>query len=210
MGTQLGPATPVEAAYDNTGKIATQIGNVQVFFGGTAAPMIYASSNQINCMVPYEVAGLSNVNVQVKYFGQPSNTTQVGVASSAPGVFSVSGGTGQGAIINQSLLGNTPNTPAPKGSIVTMFVTGEGQTTPAGVTGAITQNATTVPLLPIAVKIGGAPATINFVGELPGVVAGILQLNVVVPTGAPSGSAVPVTVTVGGNTSQSGLTMAVQ
>jgi uncharacterized protein (TIGR03437 family) len=210
MGTQLGPATPVSAVLDNTGKIATQIGNVQVFFGGTAAPMIYASPNQINCMVPYEVAGLSNVSVQVKYFGQPSNTTQVGVASSAPGVFSVAGGAGQGAIINQSLIPNTPNTPAPKGSIVTIFVTGEGQTSPAGVTGGITGNATTVPLLPIAVNIGGTPATVVFKGELPGVVAGILQLNVTVPTGAASGSAVPVTVTVGSNTSQSGLTMAIQ
>ncbi len=210
LGTSLGPIAPVSAALDSTGKIATSIGNVQVFFGGTAAPMIYASSGQINCIVPYEVQGLSSISVQVKYLAQPSNTVTLGVTSSAPGVFSSTGtGTGQGAIIDQSLLPNTVSTPAPKGSIVQVYVTGEGQTSPAGVTGGITGNATTAPLLPIAVKIGGVPATYTFAGELPGTVAGIMQLNVMIPPTVASG-AQAVSVTIGGNTSQSGLTITVQ
>ncbi len=210
FGTSLGPLAPVSAVLDSTGKIATAIGNVQVFFGGTAAPMIYASSGQINCIVPYEVAGLASVQVQVKYLSQPSNTVTLGVAASAPGVFSSTGsGTGQGAIINQSLLPNTVSTPAPKGSIVQIYVTGEGLTTPAGVTGGITGNATTVPNLPIAVMIGGTPATVVFKGELPGNVAGVLQLNVMVPTASPSGSQ-PVSVVVGSVASQNGITIAVQ
>ena len=62
--------------------------------------MIYASSGQINCIVPYEVSGLSSISVQVKYLAQPSNTVTLGVTGSAPGVFSSTGtGTGQGAIM---------------------------------------------------------------------------------------------------------------
>ena len=88
-------------------------------------------------------------------------------------------------------------------------MTGEGVTSPAGVDGAITPNATTAPVLPIAVKIGGQPATVVFDGEAPGIVAGVLQVNVLVPTTVTSGPNTLV-VTIGNNSSQSGLTVAVQ
>jgi len=47
-------------------------------------------------------------------------------------------------------------------------------------------------------------------GFSPYLVAGLYQVNVLIPTGAPTGPAVPVTVTIGSNTSQSGVTMVIQ
>ena len=88
-------------------------------------------------------------------------------------------------------------------------MTGEGNTNPPGTDGAITANATTVPVLPIAVMIGGQPATVVFKGEAPGIVAGVLQLNVMVPPTVTSGPN-QVSVTIGSNTSQANLTVAVQ
>ena len=46
---------------------ATTLGNVQVFFSGTPAPLTYVSSGQINCIVPYGVSGLSTVPIQVNF-----------------------------------------------------------------------------------------------------------------------------------------------
>ncbi|MGA7239106.1 MAG: hypothetical protein WBY44_25720 [Bryobacteraceae bacterium] len=210
LGTSLGPITPLGPSIDSTGKISTTLGNVQVFFSATPAPLTYVSSGQINCIVPYGVSGLSTVPIQVKFLAQPSNVVTQNVQASAPGIFSATGnGTGQGAILNQNNTLNTLTNPATKGSIIQIYMTGEGNTSPSGTDGAITGNATTVPVLRVAVMIGGQPATVVFKGEAPGIVAGVLQLNVTIPPTVTSG-ANQVSVTIGSNTSQANLTVAVQ
>jgi uncharacterized protein (TIGR03437 family) len=94
-------------------------------------------------------------------------------------------------------------------------MTGEGQTTPQPVTGAITTanlpapQVTPTPVQPVQVWIGGQPALYTYAGEAPGMVAGVMQLNVQIPSNAPSG-ALSIQVSVGGNVSQSGITVAVQ
>ena len=56
------------------------------------------------------------------------------------------------------------------------------------------------PLLPVSVTVGGTAATISFVGIPPGL-AGVTQINFVIPTGTPAGVA-PVVVSAGGVPSQ--------
>jgi uncharacterized protein (TIGR03437 family) len=96
-----------------------------------------------------------------------------------------------------------------------MFMTGEGQTSPPGITGAITAatlpppQVTPAPLQFIQVSIGGQQALWTYAGEAPGVVAGLMQLNVQIPANAPSG-ALAIAVSAGGNTSQNGITVTVQ
>ena len=211
LGTSLGPLTPLGPAIDATGKVATTLGNVQVFFSATPAPLTYVSSGQINCIVPYGVSGLATVPIQVKFLAQPSNVVTQNVQNSAPGIFTATGtGTGSGRDSEPEFHPQHPNgNPAAKGSIIQIYMTGEGNTNPAGTDGAITANATTVPVLPIAVMIGGQPATVVFKGEAPGIVAGVLQLNVMVPPTVTSGSN-QLSVTIGSNTSQANLTVAVQ
>jgi uncharacterized protein (TIGR03437 family) len=48
-----------------------------------------------------------------------------------------------------------------------------------------------------------------FYGEAPGLVSGVMQFNVQIPANAPSGN-IPMPVFVGGNSSQSGVTVSVQ
>jgi uncharacterized protein (TIGR03437 family) len=48
-----------------------------------------------------------------------------------------------------------------------------------------------------------------FYGEAPGMVSGVMQLNVQVLATVPSGP-IPISVTVGGKATQSGITVAVQ
>jgi uncharacterized protein (TIGR03437 family) len=57
--------------------------------------------------------------------------------------------------------------------------------------------------------IGNLTATTTYVGAAPGLVAGALQVNAVIPDGVASG-AVPVVVFIGANGSQAGITVAVQ
>jgi uncharacterized protein (TIGR03437 family) len=67
------------------------------------------------------------------------------------------------------------------------------------------------PVAPLSLTIGGVAATnIAYAGTAPDEVYGLLQINVTVPAGVTPGPAVPVVLTVGGVSSQAGLTMAVQ
>ena len=217
FGTGIGPAAAAYATTDRaTGKLATTIGGVEVLFNGTAAPMTYASSTQVSAVVPYEMAFVANPSVWINCMGQTSNAYQLSLASAAPGLFAQnSSGSGAGAILNQDNSLNGPAHPAAKGSIVQIYMTGEGQTSPQPVTGAITTltlpppQVTPAPVQPVQVWIAGQPALYTYAGEAPGMVAGVMQLNVQIPANAPSG-ALSILVSIGGNVSQSGITVSVQ
>jgi uncharacterized protein (TIGR03437 family) len=217
FGTAIGPETAAGATTDPaTGKLATTIGGVQVLFNGTLAPMIYASSVQVSAVVPYEMASVANPSVSIKYAGQTSNMYPLTMVATAPGLFTQNAsGSGAGAILNQDNSVNGPGNRAAKGSIVQVYLTGEGQTSPPSVTGAITNanlpppQVTPAPLLAVGVTINGQPALYVYAGEAPGLVAGMMQLNVQIPANAPSGE-LPILVSVGGNRSQNGVTVSVQ
>jgi uncharacterized protein (TIGR03437 family) len=93
--------------------------------------------------------------------------------------------------------------------VVQFFGTGEGLTSPANVTGGVTSgsNSTT---LPVTITIGGIGAMVTYQGSAPGEVAGVLQVNAVVPAGVTPGAAVPVVIQVGNWKSQSGIAIAVR
>jgi uncharacterized protein (TIGR03437 family) len=216
-GAGIGSTIPAYATTDpSTGKLATTIGGVQVLFNGIAAPMIYAGSNQISAVVPYEMAPAPNPAVWIKYSGETSTAFQLTSAATAPGLFTQNAsGSGPGSILNQDNSMNGPGNPAAKGSTVMVYLTGEGQTNPPGVTGAITTatlpapQVTPEPVQPIQVFIGGVSAFYTYAGEAPGLAAGLMQLNVQIPPTAPSG-ALSIQVSIGGNVSQSGVTVSVQ
>ncbi len=209
-GTSIGPAAIAGAALTSAGNLATTISGTQFLFNGVAAPIVYVSGQYSSVIVPYEVANASTAQIVAVYNGTQSPPFTVPVVATLPGIFSAnSSGSGQGAILNQNLTSNSAQNPAARGSFVVVFVTGEGQTVPPGVDGAITESVIN-PVLPVSVSFGGVPATsIQFAGETPGVVAGVMQINVYVPQLAATG-VVPLAVTVGGATTQSGLTVAIQ
>ncbi len=204
FGTALGPDTGVAVTQDLIvkGQMPTALGGVQVLVNGYAAPLLYAGATQISAIVPYEInspAYVRNLNVTVKYLGQTSNGVSTTQAPAAPGIFTAnSSGNGPGAILNPDSSTNSSDRPAHPGEIVVLYLTGEGQTIPGGISGRITPAMApfTEPVLAPMVTIDGQPATVVFYGEAPGMVAGVLQVNVQVPSGARAGD-LPVSVKIG-------------
>lgn len=132
------------------------------------------------------------------------------MVTSAPGIFTIDPtGTGQGAVVNQDGSVNSAANPADRESVISIYATGEGQTSPAGVTGSVTQS-NKIPLLPVTVTIGGTAAAVQYAASAPGEVAGVLQVNAAVPQSVTPGSAVPVIVSVGEIASQPNVTIAVK
>jgi trimeric autotransporter adhesin len=130
----------------------------------------------------------------------------------APSIFSMDyTGSGQGAILNQDgVTVNATAAPAPKGSIVSIYATGEGQTNPSGIDGQFATSFTLPkPKLPVTVTIGGRPAEVLYYGAAPGQVAGLMQVNARIPADVDAGE-VPVTIQVGTAASQPGITVVVK
>lgn len=209
FGSNLGPPALVGLALAPDGRVSNSIGATRVFFDGVPSPFVYALAGQTSVIVPYSVAGRSTTQMVVEYQGRRGDPVTLNVATAAPGLFSAnSSGTGQGAILNQNSSLNSLANPAAKSSAVVLFGTGEGTGDPDVADGNVNASVFPKPRQSVTVTIGGIPAQVLYAGAAPGFVAGVLQVNAVVPANAPSGN-VPVVVTIGGLPSQTGLTVAV-
>ncbi len=207
--SNVGPDTFTGTGLDASGKVWTLIGGTRVWFDGIAAPMVYAVKNQLSAVVPYEIAGQTSTQVQVEYNGIRSVAVAVPVLPAVPGIITTnSQGTGQAVAANQDGSLNSASNPAERGSVVMLYATGEGQRDPAGVTGVLAP-AFDGPVLTPVLKVGGEVAHLGYAASAPGY-AGLMQINLTIPQGAPTGGAVPVSLTIGTAESRAGVTIAVK
>jgi uncharacterized protein (TIGR03437 family) len=210
FGSNLGPGSIVTLQLSNN-VVTNNLAGTQVLFDDTPAPMIYTLAGQVSAVVPYAVAGKSTTKVQVTYNGAPSNTMTIPVQSATPGIFSLdASGSGPGAILNQDTSINSSGNPAARGSVISIFLTGGGVTTPASADGSVTGAPPPLLVQSPTVTIGGVNAQLKFAGGAPASVAGLTQINVAIPAEAPSGLALPVVVKIAGFSSTGAATIAVK
>lgn len=211
FGQNMGSSELVTLRLKTPDSVDTTLAGTRVLFDGVPAPLIYVRGDQISGVVPYAVSGKTVTRLQVEYGGVKSDAVALRVVLAVPGIFSAnSSGLGPVAAINQDGRLNSPANPAAKGSVITFFATGEGQTSPAGVDGKVASVPLPMPVLPLLVGIANIGAEVLYAGAAPGVVAGLLQVNVRVPTDAPSGPGVGLVIKVGEVFSQPGITVAIQ
>jgi uncharacterized protein (TIGR03437 family) len=212
FGTNLGPATGASFALPpDGGTVATTLGGTQVFFDGTAVPLLYVSATQVNALAPFEISTKANTVLTVQYNNGTSGTLTIPVVAAQPGLFTAdASGKGEGAILNQDFSINSSTNPAPQGSTIQLFGTGGGVTNPASVDGALNPISSTGALVttPVTATVGGQPATVYYSGPAPNLVSGIMQIDVTLPAGTASGN-VSIVVTIGNAPSQT-ITVAVQ
>ncbi len=211
-GRWLGAKLASRLQLGSDGLVATSLGETRVLFDGIPAPLVYTTQSQVSAIVPYAVDGRAHTALQVEYLQILSAPVVLPVIKTSPGIFTLNqSGTGQGAIVNQDGTLNEPATPAARGTVVSIYGTGEGQTAPAGVDGSIVGAGNLRhPLLPVTATIGWEDAEVVYAGSAGNLVSGLFQVNVRVPFSILPGDAVPVTVAIGESISQTGVTMAVR
>jgi uncharacterized protein (TIGR03437 family) len=201
-GKGIGPSTPATLQVGANGNVVTTLGGTQVLFNGTPAPLIFVSSGQVNAVVPFEVIGQKTATVQVISQGNSSNTLVLPVATSDLGIFTQnSQGTGPGAVLNVDYSLNTAANPVARGSYIFVYLTGAGQTTPAGQDGKVESSGVPPAIAaPISVTLGTVAvpaANIQYSGVAPSGIDGFYQINILIPSNAPTGGAVPLLISEG-------------
>ena len=155
---------------------------LKAIVGGIVATVVFSTNTQALVVAPAQLQGTS-AGVVLSTAGLSSSATTLPVGPTAPGVFTVDGsGVGQ-ALINET---------AAPGSTITLFGTGGGDLS-----------------LPVTVSINGedAPVTsVSAVADKPG----WFQVVTTIPSDAPTDAPVTVILTVGGQSSQTGVTLALQ
>ena len=209
-GSQIGP-TDGASAEVSEGRIGTLLAGTHVSFDGIPATVLYTREDQVNAVVPFEIAGRASATLQVEYQGQLATALQLAVQDAVPGIFRL-GGTNLAAVLNQDSTLNTPANPAPRGSIVTIFATGGGAMNPAVSDGSIADAPpfSTVSA-PVSVYFYGWQGDVLYAGSSPGMVAGTLQINARVPADMlASGPSVDLTLKVGETEFPNWVTIAVK
>jgi uncharacterized protein (TIGR03437 family) len=208
------------------GEYPTQLDGIQVAFvyAGTTyyAPITMAYINQINALVPFELAAAAAGNAAtVKVLNGAAATSAFGliIVDEEPGIFTLAGsGTGQGAVVNvDSATGvwtlNSSSNTAARGSGIVIYATGLGSlATPLADAAAATGPDKLSDS--VQVMIGGQPAVVTYAGTAAGYIGGIVQINAMVPPTVTAGKAVSLYIAGGdANTareSQGGVTLAVK
>jgi uncharacterized protein (TIGR03437 family) len=198
-GQNMSPQTAVASVTP----LSTALGNSCSGVNGAPLPLLYVSSSQINAQLPFNLAG--NATLTIHTPAGVSNNFSFIVQPTAPSIF-MSGAAGPEtglAVVLRYVNGQlvTPTNPVHPGDVLTIYLTGMGQTTPA------VQAGQAAPSLPLAkttiqptVTLGGVALSVDYAGLGPGEV-GVYQINATVPTlGMPTGLALPLVISQGAGT----------
>ena len=189
-------------APSNQFPLPTTLGNANVIIAGQAAPLLYVSPTQINAVVPFGLNTNTTYSLLVQRDLALSSPVPINIADAQPGAFQYSG-----SAIVQDSRGTapaflvTPSAPAQAGDVLVIYCAGLGVTNPPvtdGVASPASPTAQTKSV--VTVTIGGQNATVVYAGLVAGLV-GLYQVNVDMPAGVTPGNAVPVVLTIAGQTS---------
>ena len=199
-GFGIGPDIAVGYQPDAQGNVPTEVGGVQVLFDGVPVPVLYAQSRLINAIAPVGLGATGTPhNVTVTY-----NTQQFGPALAyaifgSPGIFRLQlGQSAQAVARNEDGTLNGPMNPAARGSVVTVWGTGYGQTDPPCQSGGL--NVPYPYAVPLSAGVsaliyyvdsslsGEQLATVQYAGSAPNLVCGIVQINFQVPVNVAPGA----------------------
>lgn len=203
-GGALGPAEGLSST-PSAGRIPRSLAGVTLSVDDLPAPLFYVSSGQVNFLVPFEVAGHASVRLSVAVDGLVSEQATLPVLDAAPAVFPFGW---DWAVVNQDWTMNTPASPAPAGSVIMVYCTGLGMVSPPVDTGVVAPQAPLSAAVGVTASLNGTDVPVYFAGLAPGFV-GLMQVNVVIPSGTPKGDALPLVLTAHGQSSQSWVTIAV-
>jgi uncharacterized protein (TIGR03437 family) len=170
------------------GLLPADAATTQVSINLIDAPVLSLTSAAILVQAPPQLAG-SSAQIQIISHGNVLSQFPVDLADAAPALFADA--SGQALANNQDGTLNSGSNPAPRGSVVAFYGTGQG-----------------VAVLPVSATVGGYQAEVLYSGPVVNY-PGLWQINVRIPAGYIAPGELAVAITIGGATTQSGVLIAI-
>jgi uncharacterized protein (TIGR03437 family) len=185
FGIGIGPAVPAFAQLDAHGNIGSDLAGTRVLANGAPAPLLYASSGQINLVLPFGITG-DKAHLELYRSGSLTTPLDKRLVPQHPGIFTTGARlNGPLAALNQDGSLNGGLNPAVPGSIVSIFATGLGPMTPQLPDGAVPAAPVNQPVLPILVYVNQQQAQVLYIGNAPTLAEGVVQINLRLPNPIP-------------------------
>jgi uncharacterized protein (TIGR03437 family) len=154
------------------------LGN-DVFVDELPAPVLSRSASQINAVVPFGVVNRERVTLTVRTNGAETAKAVLAITRANPEIFKLPDG--QAAALNEDGTPNSADNPARPGSVISVW--GTGVPWPEStVDGSVTPNSPLTYLAVFAILDGHLYPPLEFSGAAPGMVAGVFQMNIRVPS----------------------------
>ena len=168
-----------------------QLGGTRVLVNGASVPLFYVSPTQINAQLPYELEG-GPTTIAVEVNGSPGPARSFTVLPIAPGIFVY--GTSHAVAVTQDGFLNTTQKVAMPGTLLTVYMVGQGAVDAKVTTGAASPaDPLACPTRSVTATIAGRPVEVVSAALAPGSV-GLLTVAVRVPN---VGGELPLIVTIG-------------
>jgi uncharacterized protein (TIGR03437 family) len=185
MAAIFGSALAIQSAQAPAGPLPASLAGTKVTLNGAAAPLYSVASGQIVFQVPAEAAVGDNV-LRVITDGVSSAPLLVNLKAAAPGIAVDQSAT---PVRNQDGTANSAGNGAPPGSVLVVYLTGLGSTSPSLASGQPAPSDSPIPATaPVTAQLSGKSAEVLFAGAAPGMTAAY-QVNLRVPADAAAGAA---------------------
>ncbi len=178
FGSNFGTSGLDIAPYENN-TVPSQLGRTKVLFDGQLGEIVAMTPNLINVLVPYFLTTGHTVQVTVQVDATVSSPVAMPVVASIPDLYTMDeSGSGPGVILNQDGSLNSSTRPAPRGSVVALYGTGEDVLSPQLPQGALAIS-TPFPTMTTAptVIIAGQPAEVRYAGAAPSFLSAFSRLT---------------------------------
>lgn len=178
---------------------------------GSFAPIFSVTPDSALVQIPWELDGKTTETLIVRGRGIQDTTLKFNLAKYAPGIYMTNPqASKQGTIYDSQWRLLDASNPAMPGTEIAIYCTGLGAVSSPPPTGSPAElEGMLHPLrAPVRAMIGDRAPIVKYAGLAPGLV-GVYQVNVLLPASVQAGDSVPVTLTVGGVTSNT-VTMAIR
>jgi uncharacterized protein (TIGR03437 family) len=207
FGSLLGPQTGVSFTVNSKGSLDDTLAGANITVGGVPAIPLFVQNGQVNVILPFTLATTGQANVVVQYNSLTSADFSIPLTPADVQIFTANAsGSGPGSILNEDFSVNTASNPAAPGSVVAVYGTGGGAVNPAVIAGNVAGDTLSWISGQYSATVNGENAIVLYAGSAPGLVYGVYQFNVQLPSDLPAGPAT-IILNVAGSVSQPNVTV---
>ncbi|MFN0105288.1 MAG: BACON domain-containing protein [Bryobacteraceae bacterium] len=163
-GTDLGPITS-SSGFDT--------GGTRLFVAGLPAYIVSLTPTSIRAIAPFAMPVTGKVPIRVAAWGLETESLEVAAAATAPRQ--------AGSTVNGSASRVAGYSPFGAGDVITLFLTGAGQTIPASADGEVYSSHPPSLAVTVDASLSDWPIKVLYAGGAPGMIAGVSQINLLIP-----------------------------